>query len=327
MSDIKVIQYLPLTHPRATLKFVKRLNTAGIMSILDLEDSAQDPFDVDKTRDLKVNARNNFQALINSKVWQGDEFNNPIYVRVNSSTTEFFEDDIKTVLSILDYGFPISGIFLPMVESYTQIEQLHALVGHHTLPYNPGSSLEIIPMIETANGMAGLADILESDKGRELFAKIHYGHFDYCLDANLWPFPDPNEDSFWSLVEPMVTLILSYNKTYIHTPFPFPNNIDLFWRSSRHLLNLFPNKDIWACTLNSELSLSEEPDLPLPLKIVTCDTSVEHKKKEAQIIKEDFLAGRAIRRSFGVSNNRFIPPHQYFAAEKFLKVSKKNKAL
>ena len=173
MSDIKVIQYLPLTHPRATLRFVKRLNMAGVMSILDLEDSAQDPFDLGKTRELKVNARKNFQKLINSNTWQGDEFNNPIYVRVNSSATEFFEDDIKTVLSILDSGFPISGIFLPMVESYAQVEQLYSLVGHHTSPSNLGGSLEIIPMIETVNGMAVLADILESDKDRDLFSKIH----------------------------------------------------------------------------------------------------------------------------------------------------------
>lgn len=327
MSDIAVIQYLPLTHPRATLRFVKKLNAKGVMSILDLEDSAQDPFDIEKTRELKVNARTNFHALINSKTWQGDEFNNPIYVRVNSSTTEFFEDDIKSVLSILDSGFPLSGIFLPMVESYAEIEELHALIEHHTLTNDSVGSLEIIPMIETGKGMAGLADILGRDKGRELFTKIHYGHFDYCLDANLWPFPDPNQDSFWSLVEPMINLILSYKKTYIHTPFPFPNDIDLFWRASRHLLRLFPNKDIWACTLNSELSFSEEPDNLVPLTIVTCDTSPDYKKIEAQIIKEHYLAGRANRRSFGVSNSRFIPPHQFFAAEKFLKNSEEKKGL
>jgi citrate lyase beta subunit len=319
MNDIKVIQYLPLTHPRATLRLVKRLNAAGVMSILDLEDSAQDPFDKDKTRDLKINARNNFLELVNSKTWEGDEFSRSIYIRVNSNKTNFFKDDIKAVLNIFNSGFPISGIFLPKVESTDQIQEAHSLIGQHTSPNNQAGSLEIIPMIETASGMENLAEMLESDKNRELFSKIHYGHFDYCLDANLWPFPDPNQDSFWSLVEPMISLILSYNKTYIHTPFPFPYNIDLFWASSRHLLNLFPNRDIWACTLNSELSLSEESDDLGPLKIVTCDTSSEHKEKEAKIIQEHFLAGRANRRSFGISNNRFIPPHQFFAAEEYLK--------
>jgi citrate lyase beta subunit len=321
MSNMKVIQYLPLTHPRATLRFVKRLDAAGVMSILDLEDSAQDPFNEDKTRDLKVNARNNFLELVSSKTWEGNEFSHSIYIRVNSDKTEFFEEDIKTVLNIFNSGFPISGIFLPMVESYAQVEKLYGLVGQHTSSNNQGGSLEIIPMIETVNGMAALGDILKSDKDRCLFSKVHYGHFDYCLDANLWPFPDPDQESFWKLVEPMITLILSFNKTYIHTPFPFTNNIDLFWRSSRHLLNLFPNKNIWACTLNSELSLSQESDDPLPLKIVICDTSDGHKEKEAHTIKENFLAGRANRRSFGVSNSRFIPPHQFFAAKKFLKDS------
>jgi len=327
MSNIKVIQYLPLTHPRATLRFVKRLDAAGVMSILDLEDSAQDPFNKDKTRDLKVSARNNFLELVNSKKWMGDEFSHSIYIRVNSDKTEFFEEDIKTVLNIFNSGFPISGIFLPMVESYAQIEKLYGLVGQHTSPSNQGGSLEIIPMIETVNGMTVLEEILKTDEGRCLFSKVHYGHFDYCLDANLWPFPDPDQESFWKLVEPMMNLVLSYNKTYIHTPFTFPNNIDLFWRSSRYLVNLFPDKDIWACTLNSELSLSEEPDDPLELKILTSDISTEYKKKEAQIIKENFLAGRANKRSFSVSNSRFIPPHQFFAAENYLKKDKEENDL
>ncbi len=319
MSNLKVIQYLPLTHPRATLRFVKRLDAAGVMSILDLEDSAQDPFDKDKTRDLKVNARKNFLELVNSKKWEGDEFNHSIYIRVNSDKTEFFEEDIETVLNIFNSGFPVSGIFLPMVESYTQIEKLYRLVGQYKSKNNQEDSLEIIPMIETVKGMEGLEDILKSDNRSLLFSKVHYGHFDYCLDANLWPFPDPDQESFWKLVEPMMSLILGHNKTYIHTPFTFPNNIDLFWSSSRHLLNLFPNGNIWACTLNSELSLSEEPEDQLDFKIVTCDTSTEHKKNEARLIKENFLAGRANKRSFSVSNSRFIPPHQFFAAEKYLK--------
>ena len=48
MKDINIIQYLPLTHPRATLRFIKKFDAAGVMSILDLEDSAQDPFDEEK---------------------------------------------------------------------------------------------------------------------------------------------------------------------------------------------------------------------------------------------------------------------------------------
>ncbi len=318
MEELKKIQYLPLTHPRATLRFVKRLSAAGVMAILDLEDSAQDPFDFENTIALKTNARKEFEALVNSKTWQGDEFGTSIYLRINAITTEFFEDDIKMVLNIIGSGFPLTGIFLPMVESYNQIEKVHQLVSNCFSENRARSSLEIVPMIETAEGMLGLSDILESDRSKDLFSKVHYGHFDYCLDANLWPFPDPDQDLFWDLVQPMVNLILNYNKTYIHTPFPFPNNVDLFWSASRYLQNLFLKKDIWTCTLNSELSLSNEPDNLVPLKTVAVDISAEYKKREAHIIKESFLAGRANRRSFGVANSRFIPPHQFFAAENYL---------
>jgi citrate lyase beta subunit len=324
LKNIKLIQYLPLTHPKATLRFMKRLHAKGVMSILDLEDSVQDPFDKAKTKDLKITARNNFLELLRSKSWTGEEFIHPIYVRVNSGSTEFFEDDIQTVLDIYNTGFPITGIFLPMVESYDQIKEVQSMIEAQKSKKNSTNVLEIVPMIETAAGMNALLSMLESDVDEQIFSKVHYGHFDYCLDVGLWPFPDPDHNSFWSLVEPMAKLILDYKKTYIHTPFPFMDDIDFFWEASLHLMDMFPEEEIWVCTLNSELSLSLEPKTRTLLEISSLETSIEFKIQEAKKIQEDFLAGRANRRSFGVSSNRFIPPHQYFAAEHFLKTNQTN---
>lgn len=319
MSSIRKIQYLPLTHPRATLRFLNKLDAAGVMSILDLEDSAQDPFDEEKTKILKIKARNNFEELINSKAWVGDEFNNPIYVRVNSVTSEFFEDDVHTVARISASGFPVSGIFLPMVESYADIELLSNLLESCSSGNEVKNLIEVVPMIETTAGMSGLEDILTLDEGKGLFEKVHYGHFDFCLDANLWPFPDPNQALFWELVEPLIEVTLKHRKTYIHTPFPFPNDVVLFWQASRYMRQLFPSGDIWACTLNSELSLSNEPDNLSVLDICHDELLPETMKSEAEAIRHSFLAGRANRRSFGVSSQRFIPPHQFFAAEEYLR--------
>jgi|TARA_B110000196_G_scaffold310619_1_gene313584 citrate lyase beta subunit len=319
MNDINLIQYLPLSHPRATMRFVKKLSAAGVMCILDLEDSVQDPFNKNLTKELKTNARDSFLKFVRSKAWSGNEFQRPIYVRVNSMNTEFFEDDIKMILKIVSAGFPVSGIFLPMVESYTQITETHALLEACKNNFNNQDYLDIVPMIETTAGMSALEHLLESDKNNQKFSKVHYGHFDYCLDAKLWPFPDPDHHSFWALAESIASLILRHKKTYIHTPFPFTSNQSLFWAASRHLLQLFPNQDIWVCTLNSELSMSTESMGGTPLKPYTPDSSIEFKLKEAQLIHGNYLAGRANRRSFGVSGNRFIPPHQYFAADQYLK--------
>ena len=55
-----IIQYLPLTRPRACRRLLNKLNNKGVHAILDLEDSAQDPFDLEKTKTLKKEARRGY---------------------------------------------------------------------------------------------------------------------------------------------------------------------------------------------------------------------------------------------------------------------------
>lgn len=318
MKSISLIQYLPLSHPRASMRVVKQLSDKGVMSILDLEDSLQDPFNFNQTRILKKNAKENLINFIKKKKWNINDFKKPIYIRVNATNTEFFIDDINFVIEIFSYGFPVTGIFLPMVETYDQISNTKMLLDKNKDKVDKINILEIVPMIETLKGKACLEKLLQEDRNLKNFSKIHYGHFDYCLDAKLWPYPDPNHYSFWHLVKPIVDLTYIYNKTYIHTPFPFPNNPDLFWSSSRYLLESYPNSNIWICTLNSELSLSVEPQNLTSLKLFSQEESKRLKIKEAKNITKNFLAGRANKRSFGISQNRFIPPHQYQSAQQFL---------
>jgi citrate lyase beta subunit len=290
---------------------MKRLNNAGVMSILDLEDSAQDPFDQTKTEELKTSSRKNFLEIAKNTSWNSEDFGLPIYVRVNDMSTSFYEEDIRTIIEISKTKFPISGIFLPKVSAYEDITVTHDLL------CSADFAIEIVPMIETKIGMDNLELLLAADTSQK-FTKVHYGHFDYSLDADLWPFPDPNHQFFWHHITPMIELIHQYKKTYIHTPFPFPKNLELFWASSEYLLKLFPDHDPWICTLNAELSHSKKPDLLKPIEFIEYNLSVSDYRQEAHKIIESFLAGRANKRSFGMSTDRFIPPHQYFAALKFL---------
>ena len=313
MHKISIIQYLPLTRPKATMRFIKKLDAAGIMSILDLEDSAQDPFDIQETNRLKEDARSGLVTISTGCTWP---VSSKVYIRLNATSSEYFDKDIKAVLEACENMMPISGVFLPKVESFSQIE--------HTASCLSVSSrkLEIVPMIETVEGMNNLSEILEADTRSNLFQRIHYGHFDYCLDAEIWPFTDPCHKEFWETVKPIAELLLKYNKTYIHTPFPFPKNEQLFWGANFYLMSLFPQLDTWICTLNSELSLSVQPDNPVPLGLSEIDYSAKNLMMEARNICDDFLNGRANKRSFGVSSDRFIPPHQYFAAKNYLQNSK-----
>jgi citrate lyase beta subunit len=309
MNKSNLIQYLPLSHPKATLRIVKRLGENGIKSIIDLEDSVQDPFSEEKTDELKKNARSKFLELINDQKFNEKIFKESIFLRINSTDTKYYDNDIEAILEIVKSKFPLSGIFLPKVESYSQIKDLHSLISN---------DIEIVPMIETAKGMNNLKNILEEDSLSKLFKYIHYGHFDYALDANLWPFPDPNHQKFWDIVLNMCKLVYEYKKIYIHTPFPFMEDKDLFWQASHYLEDHYPNEELWICTLNSELSLSDNMK-DGELSILNPSFSIAKSLEIAESIRDDFLNGRANKRSFSVGSSRFIPPHQYFAALDFLK--------
>ena len=207
---------------------------------------------------------------------------------------------------------PITGIFLPMVRNYSQIVKTKELLS------SSSHNIEIVPMIETTLGKNNLSEILDKDKNMNLISRVHYGHFDYCLDSKLWPLPDPNEKIYWEIVEPIIQLLAKHKKAYIHTPFPFPQNGNLFWQTAKYMSSISSSIDCWACTVNSGLSLMEQPVIIDDLEIKNIELSIEAKKIEAKKIIDHFLLGQSHKRSFGVRENRFIAPHQYLMAKEFL---------
>ena len=75
---------------------------------------------------------------------------------------------------------------------------------------------------------------------------------------------------------------------------------------------------IWILYLNLELSLSEKPNTLKQLNCISLTNDHSQLVEEAESIVKGYYEGRANKRSFGMSTTRFIPPHQVFAAERFL---------
>ena len=310
MKKIKRIQYLPLTRPLACLSLIKKLNNFNAIAILDLEDSAQDIFDSIETDSLKEMARKGLIDISNSNF---DQITQPIYIRINSLNTKYFEKDFDAIVRSCRNGMKIKGIFLPMVNNYYDIQKLNQIINQTKY------KLEIVPMIETVSGLNELENILMNDKNHNLFERIHYGNFDYCASAKLWPFLDPYHDRFWEIIEFIVKLLVSYQKSYVHTPFPFPQNNILFWESIKKLNDIDNDLNFWACCVNSQLAISKQPSKIKNIEIKKYEFSQKEKINEANKIYNNFLEGRSLKRSFGVKNNRFIAPHQFMTAKNFLK--------
>tara|TARA_B100000035_G_scaffold101807_1_gene86330 strand:+ start:9069 stop:9992 length:924 start_codon:yes stop_codon:yes gene_type:complete len=303
--ETKIIQYLPLTHTRATFKLITRLNHFGIDVILDLEDSVQDPFSMDATSKIKESSRLSMLEFIDSDRFKKLTLSRKPFIRINGISTKYFDADIEMINQLAKKGFFFGGIFFPKTETREEIDKLISAINYQT---------DIIPMIETVRGDSNAHSIVDHPK----VDSFHYGHFDYALDSKQWPFLDPDHMEFWTKVDNYILLGKKLNKTFIHTPFPFTKNPKLFWETIRFMNSRYNYSKIIICTLNAELSLSKPNKKISDLKFRKYEQKTESSIKLAEMIIDDYESGRANKRSFGISNNRFIPPHQYFAAKRFL---------
>ena len=213
--SVHPFQYLSLVRYRGLKSVLKNYENIKISIILDLEDSVQDLFDQKKTSQLKKIARDGLVFLSKQKL----EIKNGLYLRINKIDTMEFEKDLIALKKAIVNGMKINGIFLPKVENFFEIESVYKKIN--------SENLKIVPIIESVNGVKNLISIIEKDKNK-IISFIHYGHFDYCLNSNLWPFPEPYHHEFWNIIENIIKICTTKKINFIQTPFPITQNYDLY---------------------------------------------------------------------------------------------------
>ena len=163
--------FAPGDHARRTEKVL----TAGADAcILDLEDA------------VAVSAKVAARALVNAALLRPRTCRG--FVRVNAFETEFCLGDIQAVI-----GPHLDGLVLPKLEDPAQLVAVDWLIS--SLEQERGLSprgIEVIPIIETARGMAGLASL--AAVAAQLGGRVRclsFGAGDYTLDLGIT----------WSLAE------------------------------------------------------------------------------------------------------------------------------
>lgn len=100
------------------------------------------------------------------------------YVRVNAADTEFYGDDLSAVT-----GPWLDGIVLPKVESADQLlsadTALRELEEQHGMP---SGAVDIIPIIETAKGLAAVSDIAGC---ASRVRRLSFGAVDFAKDLGM----------------------------------------------------------------------------------------------------------------------------------------------
>ena len=311
MRRIEIFQYLSLVRYRGLTSIFKRFNDLDISVILDLEDSAQDLFSKKNTELLKKACRKGLVYISKIKIKPS------IFLRINETKSSFFKKDIISVKESINNGMKLKGIFLPKVEDYKSISNVYELIN------GKKHNIKIVPIIETKKGYKNLEYILKEDKNNNIISAVHYGHFDFCLDNRIWPFSEPYHKEYWELVFPLIKLVIKYQKKFVHTPFPLIQNPYLFWSSANYILKKFKQVKLSMSLVNYDLRFIHRPKSIKSLRLKKMSNNKNYKIKFAKKIINSYLESKSQKKSFSLSNKRFIPPHQYLGAKYFLKQNDK----
>lgn len=304
MFKNEIIQYLSLARFKPLKKIIHNLNNQNINIILDMEDSAQDLFDINNNSKLKQICRDGISYLSDTL----NSLNNDFYIRINSLNDGNYKKDIQAIRKNINRKNNHLGIFLPKAENYEDILK----VKDDLKEFN----LNIIIISETLKGLKNLSFILKKDKNN-LIHGVHYGHFDFCYDANIWPFTEPFHIEYWDKVFHILKILKEYNKIFVQTPYPLLKNSKFFWASYEFIKSNFPNQKILMSLVNYNKNLLKKPKKINKLKLKKVSKNKEFQLKFSKKIIDIYLNLRSKNKSFTLDSKRFIPPHQFLMAKKF----------
>lgn len=104
-----------------------------------------------------------------------------VYVRVNGLTTPFAYDDLRAVV-----GPGLDGIVLPKTESAAQMATVDWLLTQLERATGlAAGAIEVMPIIETAAGVAHMAEIAAAGRETGRARRLNFGAGDFSLDTNM----------------------------------------------------------------------------------------------------------------------------------------------
>jgi citrate lyase subunit beta/citryl-CoA lyase len=148
--------FVPATRPE---RFSKALASGADAVIIDLEDAVATN-DKGAARGALANAFQHFPTHERLR----------LVVRINASTSPWFEDDLRLVQSLSLQG--LAGLMLPKAESPDELQRLTRAISGHCV---------LLPLIETVAGL----DAANALAGSQRVVRLAFGNLDFQADAGL----------------------------------------------------------------------------------------------------------------------------------------------
>jgi citrate lyase beta subunit len=293
-------QYLSLNNEVSTIcSTLERNHKAGVKTVLDLEDSLEIPGAPERSAQSRVMAR---EKLANQVVQKS--LMPSMGVRINHVSSSDFALDVECLQQLNGH---IDHLIIPKVNSAAELVAYHQAL-------KTVRCKELIILLETIDGFQQLEEILET-ANRLHINKIQFGHWDYFLSSNTYPIPGHDEAAFWEVASPLIQLLNQKGFTYIHSPFNRVTDYQLFADIIHHIRQQCKAEFGMAALTNGQVRHALKKNINYRPLIIQ-STEILDKLAHAQNLVEQFKVNRY---SFNISSNQvFIAPHEYWAAEKFL---------
>ncbi|MGE5334039.1 MAG: HpcH/HpaI aldolase/citrate lyase family protein [Nitrososphaerota archaeon] len=185
MTVLRTLLFAPATSARHVAKALSGATGAdGI--ILDLEDAIANA--------EKPTARVTARQVIEAHTASGAEKRGPaVYVRINGMTTPHAYDDLCAIV-----GAGLDGIVLPKTETAAQLATADWLLCQLERERGMGEgSIDLMPIIETAAGIAHLTEIAAATPR---VRRLNFGAGDYSLDTNM-TWTAGHEGILWARIQ------------------------------------------------------------------------------------------------------------------------------
>jgi len=305
MQSYQFIKYNSKTKPEHLLKYAQ---TEAVLCF-DFEDSIADWINPLNNSERKQQYRNYFKHICNTIIPQLSTIK--IGIRINNTIPELKKD--LCALSTLR----INSILIPKVETPNQIEVIEQLLSDHKVFCE-----ELIPIIETPKGVSNLSEIIDS--GSHKITKVGFGHCDYNLSINIFPFFHQNSKEYWKWISKISDILIPKNISLINSAYLALANDSFFNSMLNHLYTLF-GENAGQFTLTSKQSVFcktfNHSNNKIPFHQLfdeRLDLSIEE-QYAAELITKFETENNNNGFTVSKADRTLISPHEYIAAKSHYK--------
>lgn len=261
--------------------------------ILDLEDAIANA--------EKPTARIAARQVLDTRAAAGTGTRGPLaYVRINGLTTPYAYDDLCAIV-----GAGLHGIVLPKTESAAQLATADWLLRQLERARGlPEGGIDLMPIVETAAGIAHLAEIATASPR---VRRLNFGAGDYSLDTNM-TWTAGHEGILWARIQVVNTSRAAGLEPPIDTVYARLDDMEGFAREAEQAKRLgFQGK---ACIHPKQVSVANPIFTP-------SNEEIERARRIVEAFAEAEAAGNA---SFQV-DGQFVDYPIAFKAHRTLEIA------